>query len=137
MGRSAFIFRREGRYLFRTRRPTYLLANRSAGTSFRISLRTAEYPVAVRRAAKIASWMLRMKSVASVEEAIRELFPKLGDFAPTDAMAAWRSGVVPQAQAFCADATKTRRQLPARQSQLTRRAKLNFLSTQSREYPMP
>jgi hypothetical protein len=57
------------------------LSNRGSGSSFRISLRTADYAVAVRRAAKIASWMLRMKSASSVEEAIRELFPKLREVA--------------------------------------------------------
>lgn len=76
MGRSAFIVRREGRYVFRTRLPCCLMQEfRSA--SFRIALRTADYEVAVRRAAKIGSWILRMKSAACIEEAIRDLFPKL------------------------------------------------------------
>jgi Domain of unknown function (DUF6538) len=80
MGRSAFIARRGGRYVFRTRWPTYLYANRGPG-SMRVSLRTHDYAVAVRRAARIASWMLRMKSASSVEEAIRELFPRLREVA--------------------------------------------------------
>jgi hypothetical protein len=49
----------------------------SRSASFRIALRTADYEVAVRRAAKIGSWILRMKSAACIEEAIRDLFPKL------------------------------------------------------------
>ena len=90
MGRSAFIARRGARYVFRTRWPIYLYANRCQSSilyancglnSMRVSLRTAEYAVAVRRAARIASWMLRMKSASSVEEAIRELFPKLREVA--------------------------------------------------------
>jgi hypothetical protein len=76
MGRSAFIVRREGRYVFRTRLQCCLMQE-SRSASFRIALRTADYEVAVRRAAKIGSWILRMKSAACIEEAIRDLFPKL------------------------------------------------------------
>lgn len=56
-----------------------MLESRSA--CIRIALRTADYPVAVRRGAKIASWILRVKSAASLEEALRELFPKLRELA--------------------------------------------------------
>jgi hypothetical protein len=44
-------------------------------------LRTADYAVAVRRAARIASWMLRMKSASNVEDGLRELFPKIREAA--------------------------------------------------------
>jgi len=44
-------------------------------------LRTADYAVAVRRAAKIASWVLRMKSAVTLEEAFAELFSKVNEFA--------------------------------------------------------
>lgn len=80
MARSAFIARREGRYLFRTRFPRcLLLPSRSA--SIRIALRTGTYAVAARRAARIASWMLRMTAAESPEDALRGLFPKLQQLA--------------------------------------------------------
>ena len=62
MGCTAFISRREGRYVFRARRPVCLLQPGRPPSSFRISLRTADYAVDARRAANIASWILRMKS---------------------------------------------------------------------------
>lgn len=80
MGRSAFLARREGRYVFRTRRPPCLMQG-ARSASIRIALQTADYTVAVRRTAKIASWMLRMKTAESLEEAIRNLFPKLQEVA--------------------------------------------------------
>jgi integrase len=54
---------------------------RSGSASIRIALRTGDYAVAVRRAAKIASWMLRMKTAATLEEALGELFPKIQELA--------------------------------------------------------
>jgi integrase len=80
MGRSAFIARREGRYVFRTRLPP-CLGPGSGSASLRIALHTADYPVAVRRAARVASWVLRMKAAISMEDALRELFPKLRELA--------------------------------------------------------
>lgn len=81
MGRSAFISRREGRYVFRARRPVCLLQPGGPPSSFRISLHTANYTVAVRRAAKIASWMLRMKSATNLQEALLELAPRVRELA--------------------------------------------------------
>jgi len=80
MGRSAFIVRREGRYLFRTRWPRCLMpVSRSA--SIRIALGTAAYPVALRRASRIGAWMLRFKAAQTSEEALKELYPVLRDLA--------------------------------------------------------
>jgi integrase len=75
VGRSAFISRRDGRYLFRARLPACLMpGSRSA---FRISLRTADYKVAVVRAARIASWMLNVKAAEDPKAALLALWPRL------------------------------------------------------------
>lgn len=75
MGRSAFISRREGRYLFRARWPACLAKNSTS--AFRISLRTADYKVAAARAARIGSWMLNVKAAGDPEAALRALWPRL------------------------------------------------------------
>ncbi|WP_304737383.1 hypothetical protein [Bradyrhizobium sp.] len=75
MGRSAFISRREGRYLFRARWPACLAKNSTS--AFRISLRTADYKVAAARAARIGSWMLNVKAADDPEAALRALWPRL------------------------------------------------------------
>jgi hypothetical protein len=80
MGRSAFIVRRESRYLFRTRWPRCLMPV-SGRASIRIALRTADYRVALRRASRIASWVLRMKTAENIEQAFREIVPKLQELA--------------------------------------------------------
>lgn len=48
-----------------------------SGSAFRISLRTADYKVAVARAAHIASWMLKVKAVDDPVSALVALWPKL------------------------------------------------------------
>ena len=75
MGRSAFISRREGRYLFRARWPACLAKNSTS--AFRISLRTADYKVAAARAARIGSWMLNVKAADDPEAALKALWPRL------------------------------------------------------------
>jgi hypothetical protein len=75
LSRSAFISRRDGRYLFRARLPACL--SPKSGSAFRISLRTADYKTAVLRAAKIASWMLSVKVAEDPESALLALWPKL------------------------------------------------------------
>jgi integrase len=75
VGRSAFISRREGRYLFRSRLPACLA--RKSGSAFRISLRTGEYKVAVVRAARIASWMLNVKAAEDPKAVLLALWPRL------------------------------------------------------------
>ncbi len=75
MSRSAFISRREGRYLFRARLPACL--SPKSGSAFRISLRTADYKTAALRAARIASWMLSVKVAEDPESALLALWPKL------------------------------------------------------------
>jgi hypothetical protein len=69
VGHSAFISRREGRYLFRERWPA-CLAKKSA-SAFRISLRTADYKAAAARAARIGSWMLNVKAADDPEAALQ------------------------------------------------------------------
>jgi integrase len=75
VGRSAFISRREGRYLFRARWPACLAKNSTS--AFRISLRTADYKVAAARAARIGSWMLNVKAADDPEVALQALWPRL------------------------------------------------------------
>lgn len=75
MGRSAYISRRDGRYLFRARRPACLA--RISGSAFRISLRTGDYKVAAVRAARIASWMLNVKAADDPKSALLALWPRL------------------------------------------------------------
>jgi hypothetical protein len=75
LGRSAFISRREGRYLFRARWPACLAKNSTS--AFRISLRTADYKVAAARAARIGSWMLNVKAAEDPEAALKALWPRL------------------------------------------------------------
>src|SRR5260221_14047196 len=75
LGRSAFISRREGRYLFRARWPACLAKNSTS--AFRISLRTADYKVAAARAAKIGSWMLNVKAAEDPEAALKALWQRL------------------------------------------------------------
>ena len=72
LSRSAFISRRDGRYLFRARLPACL--SPKSGSAFRISLRTADYKTAKLRAARIASWML---SVKVAEDPVLALWPRL------------------------------------------------------------
>lgn len=79
MGRSAYISRREGRYLFRARKPACLA--RISGSAFRISLRTADYKVAAVRAARIASWMLNVKAADDPKSALLALWPRLQSIA--------------------------------------------------------
>ncbi len=76
MGRSAFVVRREGRYLFRTRWPRCLSPVFGA-ESVRIALGTAAYPVALRRASRIASWLMRLKAAQTREQVLGELYPLL------------------------------------------------------------
>ena len=75
MGRSAFISRREGRYLFRARWPACLAKNSTS--AFRISLRTANYKVAAARAARIGAWMLNVKAADDPEAVLLALWPRL------------------------------------------------------------
>lgn len=82
MGRSAYIVRREGRYLFRTRWPRCLTPD-SGSASIRIAFGTAAYPVALRRASRIAGWIMPMKASDTAEQALRGLLPKLQHFAVT------------------------------------------------------
>jgi hypothetical protein len=75
MARHAYVCRRDGRYLFRARLPACLIpASKSA---FRISLRTSDQKVAVRRAARIASWMMIVKATEDPKEALQALWPRL------------------------------------------------------------
>jgi hypothetical protein len=69
LSRSAFISRRDGRYLFGARLPACL--SPKSGSAFRISLRTADYKTAQLRAARIASWMLSVKVAEDPEWALR------------------------------------------------------------------
>src|ERR1700688_4491510 len=79
MGRSAYISRREGRYLFRARKPACLA--RISGSAFRVSLRTGDYKVAAVRAARIASWMLNVKAADDPKSALLALWPRLQSIA--------------------------------------------------------
>jgi uncharacterized protein DUF6538 len=69
MARHAYVCRREGRYLFGVRLPTCLVPG--SKPAFRISLRTSDQRVAVRRAARIASWMMSVKAADDPKEALR------------------------------------------------------------------
>jgi integrase len=75
LGRSAFISRREGRYLFRARWPACLAKNSTS--AFRISLRTADYKVAAARAAQIGAWMLNVKAADDPKAVLQALWPRL------------------------------------------------------------
>ena len=79
LSRSAFISRRDGRYLFRARLPACL--SPKSGSAFRISLRTADYKTAKLRAARIASWMLSVKVAEDPESALLALWPRLQELA--------------------------------------------------------
>ena len=71
MARHAYLSRRDGRYLFRAR-----LAAGSK-SAFRISLRTSDQKVAVRRVAQIASWMMSVKAAEDPREVLQALWPRL------------------------------------------------------------
>src|SRR5258708_1187420 len=75
MARHAYVCRREGRYLFRVRLPTCLVPG--SKPAFRMSLRTSDQRVAVRRAARIASWMMNVKAAEDPNEALLALWPRL------------------------------------------------------------
>jgi hypothetical protein len=75
MARYAYICRREGRYLFRARLPACLAAG--SKSAFRMGLRTSDQKVAVRRAARIASWMMSVKVAEDSKEALQALWPRL------------------------------------------------------------
>src|ERR1700752_657247 len=69
MARHAYVSRRDGRYLFRARLPACLKP--PSKSAFRISLRTSDQRVAVRRAARIASWMMSVKAAEDPKEVFR------------------------------------------------------------------
>src|SRR3984957_106141 len=75
MARHAYVSRRDGRYLFRVRLPACLASG--SKPAFRISLRTADQRVAVRRAARIASWMMNVKAAEDPKEVLQALWPRL------------------------------------------------------------
>jgi integrase len=77
LGRSAFISRREGRYIFQIRTPACLSSVYRSG-SIRLALGTANYQMASTRAARIASWMLRIRTMdGDPRQAMVELWPRL------------------------------------------------------------
>jgi integrase len=77
LARSAFISRREGRYIFAIRTPACLKSIYRSG-SIRLALGTANYQMASTRAARIASWMLRIRTMdADPRTAMVELWPRL------------------------------------------------------------
>jgi integrase len=77
LARSAFISRREGRYIFAIRTPACLKPVYRSG-SIRLALGTANYQMASTRAARIASWMLRIRTMdADPRKAMVELWPRL------------------------------------------------------------
>jgi hypothetical protein len=77
LARSAFISRREGRYIFQIRTPACLSSVYRSG-SIRLALGTANYQMASTRAARIASWMLRIRTMdGDPREAMVELWPRL------------------------------------------------------------
>jgi hypothetical protein len=81
LARSAFISRREGRYVFAIRTPACLKSVYRSG-SIRLALGTANYQMASTRAALIASWLLRIKTVDDdPRKALLELWPRLQAFA--------------------------------------------------------
>lgn len=75
MARYAYVSRRDGRYLFRARLPACLVP--ASKPAFRISLRTADQGVAVRRAARIASWLMNVKAAEDPKEILQALWPRL------------------------------------------------------------
>lgn len=81
MARSAFISRREGRYVFSIRTPACLKSVYRSG-SIRLALGTSNYRMASTRAARIASWMLRIKGMdGDPRHALLELWPRLQELA--------------------------------------------------------
>src|SRR6202521_562167 len=77
LARSAFISRREGRYVFAIRTPACLKSVYRSG-SIRLALGTANYQMASTRAARIASWMLRIRTMdGDPRQAMVELWPRL------------------------------------------------------------
>jgi hypothetical protein len=77
LARSAFISRREGRYIFAIRTPACLKSVYRSG-SIRLALGTANYQMASTRAALIASWLLRIRTMdADPRKAMVELWPRL------------------------------------------------------------
>jgi integrase len=77
LARSAFISRREGRYIFAIRTPACLKSVYRSG-SIRLALGTANYQMASTRAALIASWFLRIRTMdADPRKAMVELWPRL------------------------------------------------------------
>jgi integrase len=77
LGRSAFISRREGRYVFQIRTPPCLSSAYRSG-SIRLALGTANYQMASTRAARIASWILRIRTMdGDPRQAMLELWPRL------------------------------------------------------------
>jgi integrase len=77
LARSAFISRREGRYIFAIRTPACLKSIYRSG-SIRLALGTANYQMASTRAALIASWLLRIRTVDDdPHKALLELWPRL------------------------------------------------------------
>jgi integrase len=81
LARSAYISRREGRYIFAIRTPACLKSVYRSG-SIRLALGTANYQMASTRAARIGSWMLRIRTMdADPRKAMVELWPRLQAFA--------------------------------------------------------
>ena len=58
-----------------------LACGRTSGSAFRVSLRTADYKIAVIRAARIASWMLSVKAAEDPRSALLALWPRLQSLA--------------------------------------------------------
>jgi integrase len=81
MGRTAYISRREGRYVFKSRFPRCFAP--AQAPAFRIALRTSDYRVAVRRAARITSWFMNTKSAETPQQALLALWPRLQTLATT------------------------------------------------------
>jgi hypothetical protein len=65
--------------VFTARWPACL--GRTSGSAFRVSLRTADYKIAVIRAARIASWMLSVKAAEDPRSALLALWPRLQSLA--------------------------------------------------------
>jgi hypothetical protein len=77
LARSAYISRREGRYIFAIPTPACLKSVYRSG-SIRLALGTANYQMASTRAALIASWLLRIRTVDDDPRlALLELWPRL------------------------------------------------------------
>jgi hypothetical protein len=75
MAGHAYVCRRDGRCLFRVRLPACLMP--ASKPAFRMSLRTSDQRVAVRRAARIASWMMNVKAAEDPKEVLQALWPRL------------------------------------------------------------